>query len=147
MTVAVLRGAPARRIHLQARDRRVLAALERMHAGYSEPLGVADMARTAGMSRFHFSRLFREEVGESPYRHLLSLRLDRAAELLRGGHHGATEVALAVGIADPSRFARMFRARFGTTPAAMARASRDRRARTMDLPTTSSHIAFYRTTP
>jgi AraC family transcriptional regulator len=122
--VAILRGAPSRRVHSRARDPRVLAALDRMHSCYAEPLGVDDLARAAAMSRFHFSRLFREQVGDAPYQYLVGLRLDRAAELLRGGRHGATEAAMAVGFGDPSRFARAFKARFGVLPSALARVSR-----------------------
>ncbi len=124
MMLSLLRGAPSRNLHAHARDPRVLAALDRMQADYGDPIGVSDLARAAGMSRFHFSRVFRDEVGESPYQHLLALRLDRAAELLRSGRQGATDVAFAVGIPDPSRFARMFRARFGVAPSSF----RQRRA-------------------
>jgi AraC-like DNA-binding protein len=119
--VSILRAAPARHVHARARDPRVLAALDRMHSSYAEPLGVDDLARAAAMSRFHFSRLFREQVGEAPYRYLVGTRLDRAAELLRHGRHGATEAALAVGFTDPSRFARAFKARFGVLPSRLAR--------------------------
>ena len=120
--VTILRGAPSRHVHARARDPRVLAALDRMHTSYAEPLGVDDLARAAAMSRFHFSRLFREQVGDAPYQYLVGVRLDRAAELLRGGRHGATEAALAVGFTDPSRFARAFKARFGVLPSSLARA-------------------------
>jgi len=124
MTVAMLRAAPGQDVHATARHPRVLAAIERMQTAYAEPLTVEELARAAGMSRFHFSRLFREEVGEAPYRYLLGVRLGRAAELLRCGRHSVTEAAIAVGFGDLSRFSRMFRERFGQSPAYFARAAR-----------------------
>jgi AraC family transcriptional regulator len=98
------------------KDPRIARAVEHMRARYVEPLSVDDLAKAAGISRFHFSRMFREEVGSAPYQYLLALRLDRAAELLRGGRCSVTEAALSVGFQDFSRFGRMFRARFRARP-------------------------------
>jgi AraC-like DNA-binding protein len=128
MTVEMIRTAPSARAHAGARDARVTAALDRMHSSFEEPLTVDDLARTAGMSRFHFSRLFREEVGKAPYRYLLEVRLARAAELLRRGRHSVTEAALSVGFRDFSRFSKMFRALHGCRPGDLVRSSSTRRA-------------------
>lgn len=105
------------------RDPAIAVAVRRIEDGYADALSVDDLARAAGMSRFHFSRRFREATGRSPYRYLCDVRLERAAELLRRGRHGVTEAALSVGMSDPGRFARMFRARFGATPSAFRAAS------------------------
>jgi len=123
MTVEMLRTAPSARVHQGARDARVLAALDRMHTSFGEPLTVDDLAKTAGTSRFHFSRLFREETGKAPYRYLLELRLARAKELLRRGHCSVTEAALSVGFRDFSRFSRMFRALHGCRPGDLLRSN------------------------
>jgi AraC family transcriptional regulator len=142
MTVAMLRTAPGRSVHATARHPRVLAALERMHTGYAEPLTVDELARTAGMSRFHFSRLFREEVGEAPYQYLLGVRIARAREVLQCGRASVTEAALAVGFHDLSRFSRAFRERFDVGPADFARRARARRAVSFPPARTTSSAAF-----
>jgi AraC family transcriptional regulator len=98
------------------RDRRIRAAVERIHADYAQALGVDVLARTAGMSRFHFTRLFREEVGVAPYKYLLRVRVARAAELLRGGRRSVTEAAFEVGFQDVARFSRTFRQTTGRSP-------------------------------
>lgn len=117
IVVELLRHAP--REHARgARDARIRQALERMRACYAEDLSVDELAKGAGMSRFHFSRLFRDEVGDAPYKHLLRIRVARAAELLRKGRHTVTEAAFAVGFQDMSRFSRMFRAELGVNPRA-----------------------------
>ncbi|GAC1538948.1 MAG: hypothetical protein NVS3B10_29880 [Polyangiales bacterium] len=107
-------------------DPAIASAVRHIEAAYAEPLTVDAMARVAMMSRFHFSRRFRDATGRSPYRYLVDVRLERAAELLRRGRCGVTEVALSVGFSDPSRFARMFRQRFGASPAQWASATRSR---------------------
>lgn len=98
------------------RDRRMRAALELVEARFADPLDVDDLARAAGMSRFHFSRAFRDATGKAPYAYLLDVRLARAAELLRGGQRSVTEVAFEVGFRDLGRFARAFRAKTGRSP-------------------------------
>jgi transcriptional regulator GlxA family with amidase domain len=107
------------------RDTRIRAALAAMYARYAEALTVEDLSRAAAMSRFHFSRLFRDEIGEAPYQHLLRIRVHRAAELLRSGRVSVTEAAIAVGFHDFSRFARTFRRIVGRLPVEVARDSKN----------------------
>jgi len=127
MIAIALRGAPrANDGPRTPRDPAIAAVVRYVEASYAEPLTVEGMARVASMSRFHFSRRFRDATGRSPYRFLMDVRLERAAELLRRGRCGVTEAALSVGLSDPSRFARMFRERFGASPARWADAARAR---------------------
>ncbi|MCP3141374.1 helix-turn-helix domain-containing protein [Pyxidicoccus xibeiensis] len=93
-------------------------ALDLIEAQLDQPLRVEDMAQVAGMARFDFMRAFRDQVGQSPYRHLTRRRLERAAERLRGGARSILEVALACGFQDPSRFARAFTRHHGCAPRA-----------------------------
>jgi len=95
---------------------RVLAAIALIHDRLGEPIGVDELADAAGVSRFHFCRLFRGHTGKSPYRFLTDLRMDRALELLRSGRYGVTEAALSVGFPHLPRFARAFRERHGCAP-------------------------------
>lgn len=105
-------------------DRRIRAAIDLMENHYDEPLAVDGLAKAANMSRFHFSRAFREATGLAPYSYLIDLRVRRAAELLRAGHHSVTEAAFAVGFSDLGRFARAFRAKTGRAPRDVARDAR-----------------------
>jgi len=93
------------------------AAVRRIHDDYTEPLTVTQLARTAGMDRFAFSRAFRKAYGQSPYRALVQYRLDRAAEFLQiDARCSVLEIALRCGFNDPGRFSRAFRRRFGRLP-------------------------------
>ncbi|NUO51105.1 MAG: helix-turn-helix transcriptional regulator [Polyangiaceae bacterium] len=102
------------------RDPRIQRVLRWVDERISEPLEIADLARAAGMSRYHFSRSFRAELGLSPYQWLLQKRVEHAAELLRRRRLSVTEAAFEVGFSDLSRFARAFRAEFGCPPSAFA---------------------------
>lgn len=101
------------------RDARIARALDLIESEYATPLTVDELAKAAGMSRFHFSRVFRDELGTSPYQRLLDTRLDRARELLVTGV-SVTEAAFTVGCLDLGRFARAFKKRFGVAPSACA---------------------------
>jgi AraC-like DNA-binding protein len=127
LVVELLRRAPMRTTAATARDARVNIALDRIHTSYADPLTVDDLARSAGMSRFHFSRLFRQQVGDAPYRYLLRVRVRRAAELLRRGRHDVTETAFAVGFHDLGRFGRTFRREIGCRPSELRRPPKQRR--------------------
>jgi AraC-like DNA-binding protein len=100
----------------EGRDPRVRRAVQMIHDRYADPLTVDALARTAHVSRFHFSRLFLVETGRTPYRYLLEVRMARAAELLRTRRCAVTEAAMSVGCNDLGRFGRMFRRAHGVTP-------------------------------
>jgi AraC-like DNA-binding protein len=120
LVVAVLRAAPSPTQTAVARDPRIASAMQLLEKEYASPLGVDDLARAAGVSRFHFSRLFRDATGESPYQYLRRIRIERARELLALGH-AVTDAALSVGFRDLSRFSRTFREQVGVSPSAFAR--------------------------
>jgi len=124
VVIEVLRAAPRASDRRGGRDPRVAQAIAQMNQSYAEPLGIDDLARTARMSRFHFSRLFRDETGQAPYQYLLRVRVAKAAELLRGGHCSVTEAALASGFSDLSRFASTFKKHTGKRPSAFLQRAR-----------------------
>ena len=83
---------------------------------YGEPLSMADIAAAAGISRYHFSRLFRSATGTSPYRHLLETRLDAARRMLETSSLPIADVAARCGFERASYFATQFFRRFGINP-------------------------------
>ncbi|MCF8481642.1 MAG: helix-turn-helix domain-containing protein [Rhodospirillum sp.] len=81
----------------------------------ADPLSTEDLAREAGLSPFHFSRMFKQSTGESPHAHVTRLRMDRARDLIGEGMPLA-QVAGACGFAGQSHFAKRFREVVGVTP-------------------------------
>jgi AraC family transcriptional regulator len=59
-----------------------------------EPIEVATLAKIAGRSPFHFSRVFSRSVGVSPHRYIVHLQLQRALGLARSGQAGLAEIAV-----------------------------------------------------
>jgi AraC-like DNA-binding protein len=97
--------------------RRVQTFVE-VHVG--EVRALDELAEVAGLSRFHFARRFREEVGEPPWAFVRRVRAERAAELLREGRTPA-EAAHEAGFADQAHLTRALRERFGRTPGQIRR--------------------------
>ncbi|HYZ86707.1 MAG TPA: AraC family transcriptional regulator, partial [Bryobacteraceae bacterium] len=78
--------------------------------------GLASLARSARLSRYHFLRTFEGLTGATPHQFLLRLRLRRAACQLRTESTKILQVALDCGLNDLSNFNRAFRAEFGVSP-------------------------------
>jgi AraC family transcriptional regulator len=82
----------------------------------AEKFNLAQLAAQAGVSKFHFDRLFKNAVGVSPLRHHMTLRVDEARRRLRETKKSVLAVALDVGYANPSHFAQVFRRETGLSP-------------------------------
>jgi AraC family transcriptional regulator len=82
---------------------------------------LADLARGAHLSPFHFHRVFSAVVGESPVEYVRRLRLERAAHELRQSTRRVNHVAREAGYGSHEAFTRAFRARFGVAPSAFRR--------------------------
>lgn len=80
-----------------------------------------DLAEVAGMSRFHFARLFRLAMGVTPHRYLIDQRLQQAKVLLRLDARTVSEIAVETGFANAGHFARSFRRYVGASPTAWKR--------------------------
>lgn len=94
----------------------ILAARDYLHAHYDQDISLEDLSAIAGLSRFHFCRLFRKEMGVSANTYQTHLRLAQARKLLAKGRL-ISEVAIATGFYDQSHFGKHFKRYVGTTPA------------------------------
>ncbi len=111
-------GAPWARIDVRdvPRDaRRLQAVKESIAARCAESLSLNDLAREAGMSRYHFVRAFSRVVGMTPHAWQLDRRIECARGLLEQGMSLA-DAALQLGFADQSHFQRAFKQRVAATP-------------------------------
>jgi AraC family transcriptional regulator len=87
-----------------------------MAAHVAEDFNLTQLADQAGLSKFHFQRLFKAATGVSPSRYHINLRMEEARRLLRETRMSVIDVALEVGYTDPSHFARLFRRETGLSP-------------------------------
>jgi len=95
---------------------RLRRARDRMDRDFAEPLDVPSLAAEALMSPGHFHRMFREAYGETPYQHLMTRRIERAASLLRHGDVSVTDACMAVGCTSLGSFSSRFTELMGVTP-------------------------------
>jgi AraC family transcriptional regulator len=82
----------------------------------AEPFNLATLADIAGMSEFHFNRLFKKATGLPPSQYHIRLRLEAARRLLRETATSVVDIANQVGYSNPSHFAQQFRKATGLTP-------------------------------
>src|SRR5436309_11078500 len=126
--VEVISGPEQKRSHAPARDRRraVDAALW-IDAHAHETIDLEAAASEAGLSPFHFLRVFANVLGVTPHQYLVRCRLRRAARLLADGSRSITDVAFDVGFGDLSNFVRTFHRAAGVSPGSFRRAARGAR--------------------
>jgi len=123
--VEVMSGKPRKAGLDAARDRRraVETALW-IDAHSHRPIGLEDAAAQAGISPFHFLRLFSDVLGVTPHQYLVRSRLRHAARRLADDDSPITEVAYDVGFGDLSNFVRTFHRAAGASPLRFRQASR-----------------------
>jgi len=123
--VEVVSGQPFDAPRIGARDRRraVHAALW-IDEHSREPINLDDAAREAGLSEFHFLRLFTAVLGVTPKQYVIRSRLRRAARLLAEDERQITDIAYEVGFGDLSNFVRTFHRAAGVSPRRFRQASR-----------------------
>ena len=98
--------------------RHLLRARDLADRRYAEPLDVPELARAARLSPAHFSREFARAFGETPYRYLLTRRLERAAALLRTTDRTVADICMTVGLRSVGSFTTSFGRMFGLSPTA-----------------------------
>ena len=98
------------------RDRRVQVVKILIEDNFHLRLDLSDMARAVNLSPWRLAHLFKAEVGISPLRYLTLVRLQRARQYLETGFLTVREIAMSVGIPNPSHFTRSFKAAYGSSP-------------------------------
>jgi len=96
-----------------ARLRRVL---DYISAHIADEITVADLAGVAGLSIFHFARMFTNAVGISPRRYIGRMRLDQAMAEIAGGRSSLAKIAFDARFSSQASFTRAFRRATGMSP-------------------------------
>lgn len=94
----------------------ILKIISYMEDHFSKDMNLEELAKKAGMSKFHFCRTFKKYLDLSPIQFLTRLRMDRAKTLLGCTHRSISDVADSVGFSDLSNFIKNFKKTVGTTP-------------------------------
>jgi LacI family transcriptional regulator len=100
----------------RARGPAVRTALRFMRERLHRPLTIGDIARHAGLSRRTLERVFQREIGRTPAAELLSMRMERAAQLLLQTPLPVADVAAKCGFVSTAHFNSRFRRSHRCTP-------------------------------
>ncbi|GAB4581095.1 MAG: substrate-binding domain-containing protein [Anaerolineales bacterium] len=87
-----------------------------LHQNYTRPLARWEIAESIGVNEDYLSRVFKRELGITPWEYLNRYRVFRAKEILTSGHDSVGEVARKVGFSDAAYFSRVFRQVVGVSP-------------------------------
>jgi len=104
--------------------RRLCRSRDYLAVGLDQPLRLADAAREACLSQFHYHRLFTQTFGETPHEFLTKLRIDRAKCLLARDSLPVTDICFAAGYESLGSFSTLFRTMVGYSPSLYRRAIR-----------------------
>jgi AraC family transcriptional regulator len=95
---------------------KLMIATAYIHDHLNIDLTVAGIARAVHMSPHHFTLLFKQSTGQSPYRYVIEARARKARELLNSGKFSISEVTYQAGFADQSHLTRHIKQAYGVTP-------------------------------
>lgn len=90
--------------------------LEFIEANLDKNLSLEDLARISGYSTFHFSRMFKAEMKQTPHRFIIGKRIEKAKTLLAKNDLKLAEIALETGFSSQSHFTTVFNKFTGRTP-------------------------------
>lgn len=83
---------------------------------FGRNIQVEDLAAEAGISTYHFSRLFKQAIGRSPHQFVIAYRVEQAQKMLSDKERPLLDVALSCGFFDQAHFSRKFKQATGVTP-------------------------------
>ena len=90
--------------------------LDYIAINYGDNILLEDMAAEANLSPSHFSRLFKQTIGQSPYQFLMAYRVEQAKKMLGKPNALMIDIALYCGFSDQAHFSRTFKKIEGLTP-------------------------------
>ena len=94
----------------------VETAKEYLKQNYAKDISLDDVSRIVNISPYYFSKLFKEDTGETFIEYLTAIRIGKAKELLDASEYSMKEICAMVGYSDPNYFSRTFKKNVGVTP-------------------------------
>lgn len=91
-------------------------AIDYMNEHIKENIKISEVAYHIGIDRSYLSGIFKNTLEISPQEYLLTLRMNRAADLLKNTHEKISTIAANVGYSDPLTFTKMFKRYKGMSP-------------------------------
>lgn len=99
-------------------NKRLKPVLDYIEAHLADRIELAQLAAIAGLSKYHFSEMFKRSTGLPPYRYVLIRRIEHAKSALSQSDSPINQIALMCGFSDQSHLTKHFRKSVGITPSA-----------------------------
>jgi two-component system response regulator YesN len=117
-----------RDFRVESGRRLINQAVEYLKANYANgDISLEKVCRQLHISATYFSTLFKKEAKKTFHQYLTDLRMDRAMTLLAGSDLKTADIALQVGLGDPSYFSYSFKKHFGISPSQARRGGKEDR--------------------
>ena len=84
---------------------------------FREPVSVKELADFAGLSQYHFIRIFKQETGFTPHEYIINIRMTTAKYLLKNSNLTIKDICFDCGFSGESVFCSAFKRHQGMTPA------------------------------
>lgn len=92
-----------------------------MQANFQRQVYLAELADLAQLSEYHFCRMFKQSMAQTPQAYLLAIRIERTKQAIQAGHLPLAEIALQCGFSNQSHMGRYFKKCVGVSPSAYRR--------------------------
>ena len=83
---------------------------------YAYPITLDDIVKASGLSKYHFTRLFRQTIHITPIQYLTKVRINKAIDLLKDDSLTIEEIAVKIGFSNGNYFSKVFRSLLGLPP-------------------------------
>src|SRR5699024_456014 len=87
-----------------------------INENYAKQITLDDIVEVSGLSKYHFSRLFRETIHLTPIQYLTKVRVNHSIELLKNESLTIENIAVQVGFSNGNYFNKVFRSTLGMSP-------------------------------
>jgi len=101
----------------------VSKALTAMNNSYKDNLSIQEYARMCGLSKYHFIRVFKANMGATPHAYKTEMLIEKSKNMLTTTNLNIDEVAEALGFEDAFYFSRIFKKATGLSPSEFRRAA------------------------
>lgn len=102
---------PAKQFVSGLTNKKLALVLDLIESDLSEDLSLKVLARAAGLSEYHFLRMFKQATGLTPHQYVINQRVERAKELLLKTEMSITEIAYLLGFSTPAHLRIIFAAK------------------------------------
>lgn len=97
-------------------NREITKVIQYIEENYNQDISLCELTKTACLSKYHFSRIFKAHIGTSPYDYLINFRINKSKQLLAKTDLSIGQISGSVGFTDYNNYIRTFTKVVGISP-------------------------------